>query len=287
MKNIIYSNKEEFLETFENIKKDWAEKLHILADFDKTLTKAFVNWEKRPSLISILRHQKILWKEYSKKAFELFNYYNPIEIDPNIDIEEKKEQMTIWWGKHLDLLVKSWLSKKDIDKAVNSGIIHFRKWTVEFLKNIKNKNIPLIIISANWLWADSNLLFLKQNKVNFENIDIISNKFIWNKNWIAIDYEKPVIHVFNKDETVLENFPEIHKKIENRKNVILLWDSLGDPSMVDWFEYENLIKIWFLNDKEEELLETYKEKYDVIITWDWDFDVVNEILEKINNKKII
>ena len=289
--NIIYSNKENYLKTLENIKKDWIEKLHILADFDKTLTKAFVNGEKRPSLISVLRHQKILWEDYSKKAFDLFDYYNPIEIDPKIEIQEKKEQMTIWWEKHLDLLIKSWLSEKNIDEAINSWIIKFRDWVVNFLKSIKNKNIPLIIISANCLWVDSNLLYLKQNKVDFKNIDIISNKFIWDKKWIAIDYEKPVIHVFNKDETVLENFPEIIKKIKNRKNVILLWDSLWDPSMVDWFEYENLIKIWFLNDidyklKEEKdlkLLEAYKEKYDVIITWDWDFDVVNKIMEEIIN----
>ena len=48
--------------------------------------------------------------------------------------------------------------------------------------------------------------------------------------------------------------------------------------MIDWFEYKNLIKIWFLNDKEGELLEAYKEKYDIIITWDWDFDLVNDIM---------
>ena len=281
MKNIIYSNRENFEEILKNIKKDWADNLHVLADFDKTLTKAFVDWEKRPSLISVLRHQKILWEEYSKKAFELFDYYNPIEIDPNILIEEKKEQMTIWWEKHMNLLVNSWLSEKNIDDAINSGIIHFRNGTVDFLKNSKNKKIPVVIISANWLWADSNLLYMKQNNVDFENIEIISNKFIWDQNWIAVWYEKPVIHVFNKDETVLKNFPEIHKKIENRKNVILLWDSLWDPSMVDWFEYENLLKIWFLNEKEDELLEAYKEKYDVIITWDWDFDVINDIMKEI------
>ncbi|MDQ7023569.1 MAG: hypothetical protein Q9M97_08815 [Candidatus Gracilibacteria bacterium] len=92
---------------------------------------------------------------------------------------------------------------------------------------------------------------------------------------------KPVIHVFNKDETVLKNFPEIHDKIEKRKNVILLGDSLGDPHMVDGFEYKNLIKIGFLNEKESALLENYKEKYDLIITGDGDFSVINEIMESI------
>ena len=252
-----------------------------MADFDKTLTRAFVDWKKRPSLISVLRSQKILWEEYSKKAYDLFDYYNTIEIDPNISMIEKKKEMTIWWQKHLELLIESWLSKKDIDKAINSWIIHFREGAVKFLKETRSKNIPLIIISANGLWADSNLLFLKQNNVDFENISIISNKFIWNEKWIAIWYEKPIIHVFNKDETVLNDFPEIHMKIINRKNVILLGDSLWDPHMVDGFDYDNLLKIWFLNEKEEELLLEYKKRYDVIIIWDGDMGFINKILDNI------
>jgi hypothetical protein len=86
-------------------------------------------------------------------------------------------------------------------------------------------NIPLIIISANGLWWDSILYFFKKEKVLFDNIDIVSNKFIWNKKCFAIWYKKPVIHVFNKDETVLKNFKDVYNKIKTRKNVILLWDS--------------------------------------------------------------
>jgi hypothetical protein len=51
--------------------------------------------------------------------------------------------------------------------------------------------------------------------------------------------------------------------------------------MIEGFDYENLIKIWFLNDKIDELLEEYKKHYDIIITWDWDFWVVNKIVEEI------
>jgi len=281
-KNIIIKNLEKLEKILENLKKDWAKNLHILADFDRTLTKAFVNWKARPSLISILRSEKILWEEYSKKAYEEYNYYHPIEIDPNIPLKEKKKQMTIWWKKHLDLLVNSKLKKEDIDKAINSWIIHFRDGVKEFLEFLNKNNIPLIIISANWLWTDSIKLFLKQNNVLFPNIFIISNEFIWDKNWFAIWFKEPVIHVFNKDETVLQEFSEIYEKIKDRKNVILLWDSLWDPHMIDGFQYKNLVKIWFLNDKVDELLEDYKKNYDIVITWDWNFEEVNRILESIS-----
>jgi len=281
MENIIISDKNKYEEIIRNISEWGFSNLHILSDFDKTLTKEFINWEKRPSLISVLRRQNILWEDYSKKAYELFDYYNPIEIDPNIDIKEKKIQMTIWWEKHLDLLVHSWLKRQDIDKAINSWIIRFREWVKDFLKKMQVENVPVIIISANGLWSDSNYLFLEQNNVLFDNIKVISNSFIWDENWIAVSYNKPVIHVFNKDETVLKSFPDIYGNIVARKNVILLWDSLGDPGMITWFDYDSLLKIWFLNDKIDELLEEYKKNYDVVIIWDWEFDFVNEIIWEI------
>ena len=278
---IIYSNKQNLNKTLEKLKQDWTENLHIVADFDRTLTKAFSAWKKRPSLISVLRSDWYLWEEYSKKAYELFDYYNPIELNPNIDIAEKNKQMTNWRNKHLDLLIKSWLNQKDIESVIKSRLIEFRDWVKDFLKFLKIKNIPLVIISANWLWTDSTKLYFKNQWVLENNIHIISNSFIWDKSWKAISYDKRVVHVFNKWEVVLKNYPEIYSKIENKKNVILLWDSLWDHTMIDWFDYNNLLKIWFLNNKEDELLDEYKQRYDIIVSWDGDFSIVNEILEKI------
>jgi hypothetical protein len=77
----------------------------------------------------------------------------------------------------------------------------------------------------------------------------------------------------------LKENPKIYNKIENRKNVILLWDSLWDHHMIDWFEYKNLIKIWFLNDKEDELLESYKEIYDIVLTWDNEGEILNDLIK--------
>ncbi len=277
---IIYDTKY-INDIIKNIKKDWKKGIHIVADFDRTLTKAFVNNEPRPSLISVLRSEWILWEEYTKKAYELFNYYHPIEIDQSIPMDKRKKEMQIWWEKHLDLLIKTWLTQKDIEKALKLGKIIFREGVIDFFKVLKENNIPLIIISANGLWSDSINLFLQQNKVNLDNIFVISNKFIWDNSWRAIWYEKPVIHSFNKWETILEEFPEIYKKVKNRKNVILLGDSLWDPNMVDWFKYKNLIKIGFLNEKEDELLKDYRKKYDIIITWDWTFNFVNNLFKQL------
>ena len=282
MKKIIYTNKEDFLKKLENIKKDWVKNLHILADFDNTLTKAFVNGVKTPSLVSAVRWKNwLLWEECSIEDTELFKKYYPLEIDPNISLDDKNKYMTQWWEKSFNLFIKHWLSKEILEKIWKTDLIEFRNWVKVFFEHTNKSIVPVIIISASWLWVESMEILLKNHNLDYWNIKIISNNYIWDENWKAIWWKKPIIHSFNKSEIILKNNKDIYSKIENRKNVILLWDSLWDHHMIDWFDYENLIKIWFLNDKEDELLEAYKEKYDVIITWDWNFDLVNEILEEI------
>jgi len=282
MNNLIYRNKQEFDEKLENMKLDWLSKLHILADFDNTLTKAFINGKRTPSLLSVLREKtEILWKEFATEDIKLFEKFHPIEINPNISQEEKNIEMTNWWKWSFELLIKYWFKKEDSKKVVDLWNIKFRSWILEFFKFTNKENISLVIISASWIWIEPIKYFFEKNNVLFQNIEIISNDFDWDENWKAIAYKEPIIHSFNKSETIVSNFPKINEKVKNRTNVILFWDSLWDHHMVDWFEYDNLINIWFLNYNEEELLEEYKKRYDLVITWDGSFEEINNILNSI------
>ena len=209
--------------------------------------------------------------------------------------------MTTWRNKHLNLLIESKLHKSHLKQIIYSKVIEFRPWVKTFLKFLSENNIPIVIISANWLGTDSIKMYFEKEWFLTPNVKIISNEFVWDENGFAKWYDKRVVHVFNKDETVLEEFPEIHKEIENRKNVILLWDSLWDPLMIEGFQYENLLKIGFLNEMSLEqaqkgqpqgisptgntnvgaglvpaqisILKDYQKHYDVLLTWDnnWEF----------------
>ena len=283
MTNIVYSNKEDFLEKLENIKKDWLEKLHILADFDRTLTKAFSGSKnKRWKWISVFKENS-LWfnEEFCNLEQQNFEKYYPIENNPDLSLEEKNKFMLEWWKSTFELFIKFWLTKEKIKKAVFNWKIEFREKVEDFCKFLDKNNVPLIIISASGLWHFWVEYFFEKKEIFYKNIEIISNNFIWDDLWKAIWYKKPIIHSFNKSETILKDNKNIYSKIENRKNIILLWDSLWDHHMVDWFDYNNLIKIWFLNENEEDLLSEYKKRYDVIITWDWDFSFINNLLEEI------
>ncbi len=76
----------------------------------------------------------------------------------------------------------------------------------------------------------------------------------------------------------------MYDKIEKKKNILLLWDSLGDVCMAEGFPYENIIKIGFLNKEDDKYLSAYKEIYDVVITWDGDFSFILDVGKEIFGK---
>lgn len=280
MKNVVIPDEKKLNSLKKIFREEGINKIHVLADFDRTLTKAFVNGKKIPSITSRLRDGGYISKDYSEKSTTLANHYHPIEMNQNISMTEKKKEMKEWWTKHFELLIDSGLNKKHIESIVDEGIIQFRKGAENFLKTLNKNKIPLIIISSSGLGYDSIEIFLKKNKNMYDNIHIISNSFKWDKDGKAIGINEPIIHVFNKDEQSIKNYP-VYDLIENRKNVILLGDSIGDLGMITGFNYDNLIKIGFLNDNIEENLELYQKHFDVVLTNDSDMAYVNELVGEI------
>jgi len=216
---------------------------------------------------------------YAEKAHALFNKYYLIEINPNISLKEKKKAMREWWTIHFELLIRSGLNKKDLKKVAMSEKIRLREGVLEFIDFLHYHKIPLIIMSSSGLGGDAISIYFKKKSRLYNNIYIVSNSFEWGENGNAISVKKPIIHGMNKDETMIQNFP-IFKIIKNRKNVLLLGDSLGDVGMIKGFDYDNLIKIGFLNDNIEDNIEYYKKSYDVIILNDSSMDYVNKLLQE-------
>lgn len=279
MKNqIIIPDPKKVENIIKNLSQQGYKNLHILADFDRTITKAFTKGKKEvSSTISILRKENYLKRNYSQKAYALFDKYHPIEIDPTICLEDRRKQMESWWEEHSKLLIDSNLNIKDIEKAAKSDNIQIRHKAVEIFQLLHNKNVPTIIISASGLGVESITETLKHHHLYSANTHVISNQFIWDEQGYAIDFIKPLIHTFNKTETILKNFP-VNKLVENRKNVILLGDSTGDVGMIDGFDYNNLLKIGFLNYEVEKNLQEFKNAFDVILTHDAPMDYIYKIL---------
>lgn len=282
-KNIIISDPGNLERIKEKISKEGAKNLHVLADFDRTLTKAFVDGEMIPSMVAILGDGSYLTKDYAKQSKELFDKYHPIEIDHTIPKDEKKKMMREWWEKHFKLIIKSGLNKKDLHRIIRSDKVRLREGVLEFIDLLHKQDIPLIIMSSNGLGGEAISLFLEKEGRLYHDVHIIANSYEWNEDGYVIGVKKPIIHVMNKDETIIKDHP-VFEVIKNKKNVLLLGDHVGDVGMVEGFDYENLIKVGFLNENVDESLEEYKRNFDIIITNDSSMDYVNMLLNDVLNK---
>jgi len=280
MTEILIPNPQDFDQKLKKIITWWPDLFHVIADFDRTLTKAFIDGKQNTSLVSVIQEQWYLWIDFTEQSRKNFDKYHPIEIDPNVSLEEKKKAMTERWKVQFELIIKSWLSRDIIKDVIMNEKISFRSWYEDFFDMLYKSNIPLIILSASGLGYDSIYYAFEKIHKLYANIDIISNTFIRDEAGKAIAVREPIVHSFNKDETVVKDLP-IYQEVKDRKNIILLGDSLGDVGMADGFDYETIIKIWFLNHDTPENREKYQEAFDLLILNDGPLDEVNKLLRSI------
>ena len=274
---IIITNPCEFEQKKAKLIFDGTTKIHIVSDFDKTLSKAFDKKNKMHSVIAQIREGKYLSEDYTKEAYKLHAKYNPIELSNIIPIEEKKKKMIEWWGTHINLIAKSGMNRKIANDIAKNKII-LRKGSINFFKLIKAKKIPILILSA--ALGDIIEKLLKINKVNYSGIHTISNFFKFDKKGNVTGYKGKIVHSLNKNEFEIQN-TAFYRKIKTRKNIILLGDTIDDLKMVEGTKYDELIKIGFLNENVKENFEHYKKAYDVVILNDGTMNFVNKLINQI------
>ena len=135
-------------------------------------------------------------------------------------------------------------------------------------------------MSSCGLGVETISMFLEMKEKLHDNVYIVSNSFQWDDRGNAIKVNEPIIHNMNKDELAIQN-SDVFNQVKERKNVLLLGDSLGDIQMVEGFNYDNIIKIGFLNTDVENRLEQYKKHYDVVILNDSSMEFVNDLVREI------
>lgn len=271
-------NEKEFNRKVAQIKKDGFSNLHIITDFDRTLTTGEVDGKEFKSVIALLREDNYLDQDYVIKAEELYDKYHLFVDDPTISPEERSEKMTRWWQEHLDLQIEKGLTKEVIDRLCKDTKykLQFRHGIKEFIEILKNNNVPMLVLSAGW--GDVIEYCLRENNLLYEGISIVSNFFNYDEFGRITGYKEEIIHSANKGDVAIARHPHF-SKIKDRENVILLGDNLGDLDMAEGIEHKEIIKICFLpkNKNLEDFL-----GYDVIILNDGPLNFVIELLKKLD-----
>ncbi|KAK1173468.1 cytosolic 5'-nucleotidase 3A isoform X3 [Acipenser oxyrinchus oxyrinchus] len=259
--------------------KGGAAKLQIITDFDMTLSKFANNGKQCPTCHNIIDNCKMVTEECRKKLLKLKDTYYPIEIDPNLTIEEKFPFMVEWYFKSHTLLIEQGLQKDKLPEIVRESDACLREGYEHFFDKLQEHSVPMFIFSAGL--GDVLEEIIRQAGVYHPNVKVVSNFMEFDEHGVLKGFKGELIHVYNKHDGALKN-TEYFKQLKDNCNIILLGDSLGDLNMADGVtNVENILKIGFLNDKVEERLEKYLDSYDIVLVKDETLEVPNSILQKI------
>ncbi|XP_054622879.1 7-methylguanosine phosphate-specific 5'-nucleotidase-like [Dunckerocampus dactyliophorus] len=263
-------------ETLHAMRQEGASSLHVISDFDMTLTKFAHNGKRVPTTHNILDNRLLVDEECGKKMRELLSTYYPIEIDANRTVEEKLPFMVEWWTKVHQLLVEQKIRKDRLAQAVRESSSMLRDGYKIFFDCLANQNIPLLIFSGGV--GDVLEEMIRQNRIFHPNIHVISNYMDFDHAGVLRAFKGQLIHTFNKSQGALllaARFP----KLQARPNVLLLGDSLGDLNMVAGVpEPRNVLTVGYLNDQVDERRESYVNSFDIVLVKDETMDVPNAIL---------
>jgi len=272
------------------LKRSGNEKLHIISDFDGTLTQPQSDGKLITSYIMV-ESSILLAKGYKERSKERYDRYSPIELDINMLLDEKAKLITQWWHESLSDLVASGMSRLVItdalipnatdlningSTALNSRIIMKKEKVDGFFEVLTDNNIPLLIFSAGL--GDIITNYLDIECLSYDKMHVLANFFEFDKNGLATGYKEPVVTSVNKNEGLV-NHEKYLKEIEGRKNVILLGDQLEDNMMADGLKHDCVLKIGFASKKED--VDAFSKVYDVVVINGNSMGYVNMLLGEI------
>jgi cytosolic 5'-nucleotidase 3 len=259
-------------EKIEALRVAGIENLHIICDFDRTLTSL----KKGGSSFSPVRRLGFLSEEYGEKAMQLFYHYHPFELDPLIPHDEKSQIMHEWWEAQFHLMIQSGFHKEHLKLMRGQNFIELRNGVREFMKDVAELNIPMLILSAGF--GDMIEILLEENKLYTPNVHVVANFMEYDETGAAIAYAPPIIHGLNKCEQELGPY---RSSVENRKNVLLVGDMLGDANMANGLPHDTVLKLGFFNSMEEETRPHYLEAFDLVIEKDESWGSVQSVFDQI------
>lgn len=118
------------------------------------MTKFYNNQRQRSySCHSLIEGNQYVSDEYRKLATGLLHYYYPIEVSTTLTVEQKIPYMIEWVNRAHDLMVersglRQSMIKLAVSEALESKNISFRDGVSDFLKNLDQHGIPILIFSA-------------------------------------------------------------------------------------------------------------------------------------------
>ena len=286
--NKILENKKNIFKKSFNKNKDNIDKkgkIIVVTDFDFTLFNKYnySTGEKYESSFGMY-NQDVFGgnqKDFKEKRIMLHDIYAKYEDNFSISEKIKEDKMREWVAREMEFMIHPNFTRDSIRKMVElkneKNLIYFKKNVREFYEKLIELNIPIIIVSGGIKEIIIEILKLMrirglENYIKKKRMLFIANEFIFDENNNCLDYNRNIIHGYNKSEYVKkiidENFPDY-------ENVFVLGDLTTDYKAIKKLNLDknkNIIGIGYIYFSPEDL----KNK---------DFDIRNNI--KVNEFKKI
>lgn len=264
-----------------SIKQKWKtispNQFHVVADFDRTLTKAQVDGHRSATVLAQIRNGNYLSAAYNAEAHRLFDTYHPIEINESLPLAKRMSAMEDWWRKHFTLIGNSGLTRELITRIAKERPMHLREGTTDLFAALKTHNIPMVLLSA--APGDMVNAYLAELGLLDQTIHLLATMYEFDTDGTVLGVKEPIIHSLNKHETTID-WHTNHSDVAERTHVLLLGDGIGDTGMIEGFDYESLLKVGFLNENVAERKATFMNAYDIVIAHDGPMTPVNQLLNE-------
>ena len=233
---------------------------YILCDFDRTITVHDSN-----TCWNFISKSGLVDKSFKDKCDATYEYYRPIELNPNIPFEDKCNYMRQWTLDVLKIYNEYNINKEKFDYILSKDEgIKLRQDFDYFLKVCNAFNIPFYVVSAGIY--DAIEYILNKNNLLLPNVHIISNKFNFTNNGVD-GIIGDILHSCNKDI--------IDLPIDNNDYGLLIGDQIEDRIVGS--KYDTL-DIGFCGEKD--LLNLYNHNFDITLTDDSSFKYIGSIVKK-------
>ena len=276
--NVRIPRPEEYSNKFRQLVAGGTRNLAVISDFDRTITRCFVGEKRCSSCYNIA--DGALSPEIVRYKKQIFDYYFPIEKDPNRTMEEKKPYMLEWYQKSNDSLVDGGFRREWLERAVRTaqeaGTLALRPGFAELLNTLQAHNVPVLIFSAGIANVITEIFQqLLPSAPLAKTTQVVGNEMTFDSDGVLRGWG-PLIHMYNKNQSVVP-------KSQQRRNVLLLGDGLGDVTMADGAATEPacILKVGFLNEHEDELLAQYEAQFDMVILGDQGMAEVQKIVDAV------
>ncbi|KAK0081233.1 hypothetical protein PV325_012540 [Microctonus aethiopoides] len=273
--NVYMRDKDDVMKKIAKIRNDGCQKLQVVSDFDRTLTKQHVDGRQVLSSFGIFFKSSQIPESMKIKEKELFNKFRPMEVDPHLSMEKKVEAMENWMHESNILLRDIEYDPCDIEKLVKVHGTDLRDGAKDLIDKLDAAGIPVLVFSAGL--GDVVEAVLNYHEIYSHNVKVISNFLKYDNKKLNGFKNETLIHVFNKNEKMVDK--AYFHVLEGRENVILMGDMTGDSTMADGVKNAgSILKIGFLYDHAEQSLPSYMETFDIVLVDDQTMDIPTDIL---------